>query len=227
MESLHNQDADGDELSSTWLLNNVVVDEPTFVPHELKTYRVVLIQDDGRALSNSVDSVVVEYVPKRLPVAKPKLPQKVVSGAELSIGDLKMDNGWMFVTDDNNYQERWTAGSAQSDSLTFAWLNEGKELTRASFPIKVLPPLAFSENAEDITIIWNPANPTYIAKAPQVNRALDEVSYQWFKDGEKLGEGINLSVTLQQGINRFTVKVFDKEAEQSASISTEVVVVTE
>lgn len=227
MNSQHNQDADGDALSSEWLLNGTVVNEPTFVPRELKTYRVVLIQDDGRGLSNSVDSAIVEYVPKRLPVAKPKLPQKVVSGAELSIQDLEMDAGWMFVTGDKNYQETWTAGSAKNDSLILAWLNEGAELTRAVFPIEVLPPLAFSESAEDITIAWNPANPTFIAKAPQVNRNLNEVSYQWFRDGEKLGEGIQLSVTLQQGINRFTVKVIDKEAEQSDSTSTEIVISAE
>ncbi|HBQ60394.1 MAG TPA: hypothetical protein DD671_12440, partial [Balneolaceae bacterium] len=117
MFSVNSTDGDGDELTSEWFIDGNPVEEPTFTPTENKTYRVTLVQNDNRQLPNSLDSAIVKYIPKRLPTPDPEIPELLVQGGTLSIADLELGEGWVFLLDGTYFQE-WTAQQVPEDSLT-------------------------------------------------------------------------------------------------------------
>lgn len=226
MSSLNTTDNDGDTLSSIWYLDGNKVEHPVFIPSEQRKYRMVLVQDDGRGLSNSLDSAVVEYIPKKLPEPNPVLPGILAEGAELTKEQLNLAAGWEIVSD-NTYSESWPATTIGTDSLTLAWVFEEQELTRASFAIQVIERLQFTVSPESVSLPWNPANPTTILKAPEVNRELSSVAYTWLQNGQVIGEGVYQEVSLIEGENRFTVRVTDLQVEQSSPVETEMIIITE
>jgi PKD repeat protein len=226
MASLSATDQDGDQLSTAWYLDGNPVSEPVFTPNEQRTHRLVLVQDDGRGLSNSVDSAVVEYIPKKLPVANPELPDLLAEGAQLTIAQIHLSDQWKFM-ESTAFSDTWTANSPQKDSLTVAWLNDGQALTKTTFKLQVVEKLAFVNQPDTVNLKWNPANPSAIIKAPLVNREPASVKYIWQQQGKTLGEGIQQELPLTAGENRFTVQVTDLQVEQSKPITVELIVITD
>lgn len=226
MATLSTTDNDGDELTSKWYLDGKEIANPVFTPHQLRKYRVVLIQNDGRGLSNSIDSAIVEYIPKRLPEANPALPGVLAVGAKLSRDQLNLTSGWQIVHN-NTYSDTWNADTTGTDSLRLAWVFEEQELTRSAFAIQVAEQLKFNGSPEPETLPWNPANPTTILEAPRVNRELGKVRYTWLQNEEIIGEGLQQEVQLEKGENRFTIRVQDLQVEQSSPVETEMIIITE
>ncbi len=226
MTSLSATDQDGDPLSTTWYLDGDQVSKPVFTPNEQRSYRLVLVQDDGRDLRNSVDSAVVEYIPKKLPEANPELPNLLATGAQLSIAQIHLSEQWKFVQG-SSYSDAWVAKSPQKDSLTVAWLNEGHPLTEATFKLNVVEKLVFTTQPDTVYLKWNPANPSAIIKAPLVNRELSSVKYIWQQQSKTMGEGLQQELPLVEGENRFTIQATDLQVEQSKPVKIELIVITD
>lgn len=220
------QDRDGDLVSTKWKLDGEPLAFPQFQTTEARPYMVTLIQDDGRGLPNSVDSTLLEINPVKIPTISPSYPQKVAQGAVLSIPGLSISGQWSFATQ-NFYETTWRAATIGNQSFELAWTPTGKEFSRATFPIIVVEPLKFTEQAAPIVVEWNPVNPTSILKAPSINRPLGEVQIIWKKAGEEIGRGLQISPKLIRGQNRFTIEVTDLNVEQSNPVEIDLVVTTQ
>ncbi|MEX0844466.1 MAG: PKD domain-containing protein [Balneolaceae bacterium] len=222
-------DDDGDRLSSQWKVNGQLIQNSTFTPTEVKNYRITLIQDDGRGVSNSVDSAVVEIIPIGHPEIDPEFPSKISLGGIISIENLQISDSddWKFFVD-GSYQGTWTAESTGNDSLQLTWFFENRPTSTISYPITVYEPLQFISEADTVrTAEWNPANPHTVITAPEVNREIPEVNYTWFKDGEEIGSGVRINLSIQEGENRFKVRVKDLFVKQTKPIETELKVIAE
>lgn len=222
-------DEDGDRLSSQWLVNGRPIPNPTFTPTEVKNYRIVLIKDDGRGISNSVDSAVVEILPIGHPEIQPEYPSQITLGRSITLENLRLPelNDWKFFID-GEYQTVWTAESSGKDSLQLTWFLEGSPSSTVSYPISVYDPLQFVAEDDSVrTAEWNPANPFTVIMAPKVNREVSEVNYTWLKDGREIGSGVRVNLPIQEGDNRITVRVKDLNVAQSEPLETELKVIAE
>jgi PKD repeat protein len=220
------EDKDGDRVSTRWMLDGEPLPSPVFIANEARTYTVTLIQDDGRGLSNSVDSTILEINPVKVPSINPNYPAKIAVGGTLTIDGLGLSNSWSFAQQDF-YEQSWQATSASQTELNLAWTPLGQELARKNFPITVVPRLAFTEQSQPQVIEWNSLNPTTILIAPKVNREASSVEYIWKKGTQVIGRGIQISPTLVRGQNRFTVEVRDLNVAQSTPVSVDVIVTTQ
>ncbi|WP_428236672.1 PKD domain-containing protein [Gracilimonas sp.] len=222
-------DRDGDRLIQQWKVNNRLIDDSTFTPTQLREYRITLIQDDGRGISNSVDSAVVHIIPIGHPDIDPDYPEQISFGGSLSISDLKIprQNDWRFVVD-GAYQNSWSADTPGPDSLHLMWFYEQRPTSSVKFPIVVSEPLRFTNEADTVrNAEWNPANPFTVIRAPEVNREVSQVKFTWLRDGEEIGVGYRISLPVQKGENRFRVRVRDLQVKQSSPVETEMVIITE
>tara|TARA_R110002096_G_scaffold52042_5_gene135757 strand:+ start:7118 stop:11836 length:4719 start_codon:yes stop_codon:yes gene_type:complete len=220
------QDRDNDMLSSSWFVNGKAVPTPTFKAEDKNGYKITLVQNDGRGLSNSIDSAVVTFTPTPFPVVKPQVPGKIVIGGALTTADIMVPQAWKFKNQ-AIYEDRWIAYSPGVSNVTLAWVPAGQELTTQSFQIEVVAPLQFTQQVTPKRVAWNPANPSFILSAPEVNRDLSDVSYTWKQRGQVIGEGLQMGVKLIKGENRFTVEVVDNAILQSKPITIDIVIVTE
>ncbi|RNC85546.1 MAG: PKD domain-containing protein [Balneola sp.] len=220
------QDRDGDLLTTTWKLDGQALPFPQFTVDEPRTYRVTLIQNDGRGLPNSADSTILEINPVRVPDVSPSYPEKIVVGGVLSIPTMGVSDSWTFANQ-NFYETSWRASAAGEQTFHLAWTPLGMELSRRPFTINVVEPLKFTEPATPLIVDWNPVNPTTVVKIPALNRPLSEVQIIWKQAGEEIGRGSQLSPRLIRGQNRFTVEVSDLKVSQSRPISVDVIVTTQ
>lgn len=220
------QDADQDMLTSTWILDGKPIQQPVFNVTNPQGHTLVLVQNDGRMLSNSVDSAIINVTPKPLPQAKPDLPKLIAVGSSLSLPDIRIDNPWRFKVQ-NRYELTWTAVNTASTTLTLSYIQDGLELVSQDFPIQVVPKLVFTETIAEQTIEWNPANPSFILKAPSVNRDATDVLYTWKQRGQTVGTGKQVSLQLLKGENRFTIQVTDQRVARSTPINVDVIIITE
>ncbi|MEQ8525284.1 PKD domain-containing protein [Gracilimonas sp.] len=222
-------DRDGDQLTSLWKVNNRVIADSAFTPTELRKYRITYVQDDGRGVSNSVDSAVVEIIPVGHPDISPEYPSRISLGGSISISDLKIpdQNDWKFVYS-GQFQDIWTANSPGADSLHLMWFFEDRPTSSVKFPIVVSEPLQFVSASDTLrNAEWNPANPFTVIRAPEVNRDVSQVKFTWLRDGEEVGVGYRINLPVQKGENRFTVRVRDLQVKQSSPVETEMVIITE
>ncbi len=220
------QDRDGDLLSTTWKLDGNVLPFPQFTVSEARTYRVTLIQNDGRGLSNSIDSTILDIHPVKIPDVNPVYPKRIAVGGVISIPNMNISNNWTFANQ-NFYETTWRAASAGNKTFDLAWTPLGMELSRKSFPITVVEPLKFTEQITPLIIEWNPVNPTAVLKAPAVNRPSSEVQIIWKQGGQEIGRGTQISPRLIRGQNRFTIEVSDLKVEQSRPVSIDLIVTTQ
>ncbi len=220
------QDRDGDLLSTTWKLDGEVLPFPQFTISEARTYRVSLIQNDGRDLPNSVDSTILAINPVKVPEVNPVYPSRIAVGGVISIPDMNITDNWTFANQ-NFYETTWRATSAGDKTFDLAWTPLGMELSRKSFPITVVEPLKFTEQATPLIIEWNPVNPTAVLKAPAVNRPPSEVRFVWKQGGQEIGRGSQISPRLIRGQNRFTIEVTDLKVAQSKPVSIDLIVTTQ
>jgi len=222
-------DRDGDQLTRLWKVNNQPLEAATFTPTELKKYRVTLVQDDGRGISNSVDSASVDIIPIGHPEINPVYPSQLSLGGSISLSSLGIPNqeDWKFFIDDQ-YQTTWMAESPGQTELTLTWFFEELPTSTVTFPITVSEPLQFVSDADTVrNAEWNPANPYTVIRAPEVNRDISRVKFTWFKDDQEIGSGYRINLPVQQGENRFRVQVMDLQVKQSSPVETELVVITE
>lgn len=220
------QDRDGDLLSTQWKLDGEPLPNPQFTASEARPYTVKLIQDDGRGLSNSVDSTILVINPVKVPDVTPNYPSSIVRGGVLNISTMNISGQWTFVNQ-NFYETSWRATTAGQSSFDLAWTPLGQELARKTFPITVVEPLQFTEQATPVIIPWNPVNPTTVLKAPSVNRPASDVQIVWKRAGEEIGRGLQISPTLIRGQNRFTIEVTDLKVAQSRPVSVDLIVTTQ
>ncbi len=220
------QDRDGDLLTTIWKLDGEPLPFPQFTVNEARTYRVTLIQDDGRGLPNSADSTILEINPVRIPDIAPSYPEKIVVGGVLSIPNMGVSDSWTFANQ-NFYETSWRATAAGEQTFHLAWTPLGMELSRRSFTINVVEALKFTEPATPEIIDWNPVNPTTVIKVPAINRPLSDVQVVWKQAGEEIGRGVQISPRLIRGQNRFTVEVTDLKVDQSRPISVDVIITTQ
>ncbi len=220
------QDRDGDLLTTTWKLDGKPLPIPEFKASEAKTYLVTLIQDDGRGLSNSIDSTVLKINPVKIPDVNPNYPTKIAVGGVLSIPNMNVSNSWTFANQ-NFYETSWRATTVGERTFDLAWTPVGMELSRKSFQITVVEPLKFTQSATPLILDWNPVNPTTVLKVPSINRPLNEVQVIWKKAGVEIGRGSQISPKLIRGQNRFTIEVTDLKVSQSKPVSIDMIVTTQ
>lgn len=224
--SASTQDADQDILTSTWILDGNTISNPVFEVTNPQGHKLVLIQNDGREFSNSVDSAVINVTPKSLPKANPDLPNLIAVGGSLSLPDIRMENPWRFKIQNRN-DLTWTAQNTDIQSITLSYIKDGIELTSQSFPIKIVPRLTFTETIDPRTVEWNPANPGIILRAPSVNRDASDVLYTWKSRGQTIGTGKQIGIQLVKGENRFTIQVTDQRVARSTPLTVEVIIIAE
>jgi PKD repeat protein len=224
--SASTSDRDQDILTSTWKLDGNTIPSPTFEVTNPGGHKLVLIQNDNRGLSNSVDSAIIRVTPKPLPTASPDLPNLIAVGGALSLSDIRMNNPWRFKNQ-GQYELTWTSTTPGLRSLVLAYIEEGNELTSKEFSVQVVPQLNFTETLETQTLEWNPANPSVILKAPSVNRDDSDVIYTWRQRGSTIGTGKQIGVQLVKGENRFTIQVTDQRVARSSPISVDLVIIAE
>lgn len=220
------QDRDGDLLSTRWKLDGEQLAFPQFTVTEQRTYRVTLIQDDGRGLSNSVDSTILDINPVKIPDVNPTYPKRIAVGGVIAIPNMNISNDWTFANQ-NFYETSWRASSAGEKTFDLAWTPLGMELSRKSFPITVVEALKFTEQATPIIIEWNPVNPTTVLKAPEVNRPVSDVQIIWKQAGREIGRGSQISPQLIRGQNRFSIEISDLKVAQSRPVSIDLIVTTQ
>ncbi len=222
-------DRDGDQLTSIWKVNGQALEGSSFTPTELGRYRVTLVQDDGRGISNSIDSAVVDIIPIGHPDMTPDYPSRISLGGTLSISELGIPqpNNWKFAIA-GEYVTTWEAQSPGETEFKLMWFYENLPTSQVSFPITVSEPLRFVSASDTLrNAEWNPANPFTVIQAPEVNRQVSNVKFTWFKNEEEIGTGYRINLPVQEGENRFTVQVVDLQVEQSLPVETEIVIITE
>ncbi len=220
------QDADGDLLTTTWKLDGQPLATPVFRASEPRTYTVTLIQNDGRGLSNSVDSTLLQINPVQIPAIEPVYPGRIAVGGSFSVGSLNIGENWAFENS-GFFETSWRAIEAGEQEFTLGWIPQGQPLHQNTFSITVVEALQFTEPATPIIIDWNPANPTTVLKAPAVNRKISEIDIIWKQGGQEIGRGLQISPTLIRGQNRFTIEVTDLNVAQSSPVSVDLIVTTQ
>ena len=219
-------DRDQDVLTSTWKLDGNIIASPTFEVTNQNGHKLVLIQNDNRGLSNSVDSAVIRVTPKQFPTASPDLPKLIAVGGAITLADIRMGDPWRFKNQ-GRFELTWSATTSGTRPLTLSYVLDGTELVSQEFSVQVIPRLNFTETPETKTVDWNPANPSLILKAPSVNREDSDVIYTWKQRGNTIGTGKQIGVQLVKGENRFTVQVADQRVARSSPISIDVVIIAE
>jgi len=220
------QDADGDILTTRWKLDGEWLPTPSFRVEEARTYSVLLIQDDGRGLPNSVDSTLMEINPVTVPEINPYYPERIAVGGVISVAELGIGQNWAFANQ-NFFESTWRATSPGETTFTLAWTPQGQSLSQRSFPVTVVEPLQFTEQPVPLIIEWNPTNPTTVLTAPSTNRSTSGVSIVWSQNGEEIGRGLQISPSLIRGQNRFTVQITDLKVAQSRPIQVDLIVTTQ
>lgn len=220
------QDADGDTLRFTWLINQKL--------HNADSVRffagrnvVQLNADDKRNLLNSRDSVVKEIQVVPPPPFPSSLPKHMIQGTLIEMQKLFETDAIGFVSA-NTITPTFQATTLGKQVLTLGWKPREAILKTETYDLTVWESLKFVEQPTPITLVWNPANPTTILTAPKVNRPdSNKVIYKWTKDKALLGFGKSLEVPLRKGENVFTVEASEEGVEGSTPTSTTITVITQ
>lgn len=221
------RDIDGQSVSNTWLVNNEPIDGNVFTPTEARKYRITLLQDDRQNAPNSIDSAVVEITPKDIPRIYPKYPGSVITGQSLNIDEIGLNSAWRFQRD-NSFSNTWTATKAGDQSLRIYWFKDDEPIYFRSFPIVVKPILSFDNEETTIKVDNTPANPEVIIEAPAINRSIHTVRFTWLSsEGQMLGYGPQMELTLTEGENKFIVRAEDIDTKGSQTVETTLIIVTE
>lgn len=221
------RDADGQSVTDTWLIDGQPIDGNVFTPTEARKHRVTLLQDDGQNAPNSIDSAVVEITPRDIPLIYPKYPRSIIAGQSLSIEELDISSDWRFPNG-NQYTSSWTADQTGIQDLRIYWFFEGDPIYFRAYPINIKPPIAFEQPQTTIELAHTPANPEKIISAPALNRNVNEVRFTWLtEDGQILGNGPQIELTLTEGENRFKVRAADLNTKGSQPVETDLIIITD
>ncbi|MFQ3597309.1 MAG: PKD domain-containing protein [Chloroherpetonaceae bacterium] len=220
------QDADGDTLRFTWLINQkpYAFDSVRFLAGR---HVIQLNADDRRNLPNSRDSVVKEIQVVPPPPFPSSLPKHIIQGTSIDMQKLFETHAIGFVST-NTITPTFQATTLGKNMLTLGWKPREAILKTETYDLTVWESLKFIEQPKPITLVWNPANPTLILSAPKVNRPdSNKVIYKWTKGKQVLGFGNRLEVLLQKGKNVFTIEASEDGVEGSTPTRTEITVITE
>ncbi|MCH8496082.1 MAG: PKD domain-containing protein [Balneolales bacterium] len=214
-------------------------------------YEVVLTQDDGLGLANSVKSVSkVLLVGQSRPV-RPALPWAIIEGERLSASDLGLPDGYVIVDSgewgadvmltvgqdlvagisDADGLEAAAFWSARDGRLFVGWQPRGAGeaiLAVYGFEIPVYERLRASESELSYEVDWNPVNSSVLVRAPGVTRSgADVVRYGWrVVGGEVVAEGAEVRLDVTRGRNEFELVITDDSRIRGGSEITIPVVIT-
>ena len=220
-------DADGDELTSKWMVNGDTLTAPNIYFDEPVNYTIKLIQRDGRGLSNSIDSAVVNVVPKRIPKIEPRYPNKLITNTFLNTEQLNLPDSVYFV-DNGQTVKRWAASQIGIQEMVIGWKPGKTILYKDTLTTEALAPLQFEQQPDKKVIPWNPANPRITLSAPPVNRKTEGGQYLWKgSDNTILGTGTTVQVPVKEGLNTIVLSLTEQGVYGAKAIQTEFVVETE
>jgi len=221
-----NTDADGDPLQQTWLINNQSVPEPVFTASENRIYDIKLILDDGKGLSNSIDTAYAKIKPIPEPDMNPGYPSRIAKGTGFSTQELNLKQSVWFAMG-NQYSRTWVAETAGDTTFTLVWKPGDRVLSSEEFNITVEPLLAFTGEVNEVPAEWNPDDPVITVEAPPVNRSPDDVLFTWTKDGQVIGYGPQIEVSVSEGENVIVVEARDLKVAKSRPAQVAIKIVTE
>jgi PKD repeat protein len=219
------RDAGGDMLRSTWLINGVETDRPVFDAMD-REYRIALVQDDRRGLSNSVQRVEKTLHVRFPEPVSPEVPDIMVASHSLSIVDLGLPSSYVLL-DGTREISSWSPDSAGTNIITYGWKPAGMVLEQSEVTVVVIEDLRFSRTSVEQDLEWNPANPSITLSAPEVNRdAEHRVMLTWKKNGERIAAGRTVRLPIEKGENRFTLTARDNHVAGSQPVEIPVVITT-
>ena len=218
-----NRDADGDVLQSTWMINGEETDRPVFEATE-RQYRITLIQDDGRGLSNSVQKMD-KTLHVRFPAAvTPEVPEVMVASHTLTASDLGLPAPYVLL-DGTREISSWTPDATGTNVISYGWKPAGMVLEQFEATVDVIEDLRFARSSVEQTVAWDPVNPAITIAAPELNR--DEghrVLITWKQNGERIAAGRNVRLPLERGENQFTLTARDNHVAGSNPVEIPVVI---
>ncbi|HUI28694.1 MAG TPA: PKD domain-containing protein [Candidatus Acidoferrales bacterium] len=218
-------DADGDSLSFVWKMDGIENDPSGLHLTIPGKHAITLIANDGRQMSNSVDSVSKEiFVTLKPDLNSVNFQKDWIAGSEVEISNITSLPQVGFVTD-SGFMSRTKVGSAGKQIIVLAWNPQGTILEKEQFDIEVWPSLEFKNVPAPVNTEWNPSNPTKVLNAPDVNRPDSRnVRYEWRKGGVVVGYGKIVSVPLTKGENVFSVTATDQDMVGARPVTVNVVV---
>ncbi|HKK25905.1 MAG TPA: PKD domain-containing protein, partial [Gracilimonas sp.] len=221
------RDIDGQFVSNTWLVDGEPIEGKQFTPTEARKHRVTLLQNDGQNAPNSVDSAVVEITPKDIPDIYPLIPKGIIAGKSLTTDEIGITSDWKFRSG-SSYRSLWTSETVGKQDLNIYWFEDDTPVYFRSFPIQVKPVLSFDSTRTTVEFNFTPANPELIINAPALNRSLNEVRFTWYSEnGQILGYGPQIELTLDEGENAFIVRAEDIDTKGSEAVETDLIIITE
>ncbi len=218
-------DADGDSLSFLWKMDGVR-QTPASTQFTVPGRHVItLVADDGRKLSNSIDSVSKEvFVSPKPDLKSVTFPKDWVAGSEVEITDITFLEQVGFVTD-SGVVSRMRIRSTGKQTITLGWAPKEMTLAKEQFDIEAWPALEFKNVPVPAIVEWNPSNPAMVLNAPDVNRPeTRSVRYEWKKGDIVVGYGKMVSAPLTKGQNTFSVTATDQDMVGARPAAVEIVV---
>lgn len=214
-------------------------------------YEIVLTQDDGLGLTNSVKSVSQIVLVRQPEVVRPALPAAIIEGERLRASDLRLPDGYVIVESgewgadvmltegqdlvggisDADGLEAAAFWSARDARLFVGWQPRGEGeaiLSVYGFEIPVYEPLRADESELSFEVAWNPVNSSVLVRAPGVNRSgADVVRHGWRAvGGEVVAEGAEVRLDVTRGRNEFELVITDDRRIRGGSEITILVVIT-
>jgi PKD repeat protein len=219
-------DTDGDNLSFVWKLDGVEKNPSGLRLTSSGKHVITLIANDGRELSNSIDSISKEIFVSAKPDLKSVVfPKDWIAGSEVDISDVTSLPQVGFLTD-SGFVSQMKIGSAGKQTIILAWNPQGTILEKEECDIMVWPSLEFKNAPVPMNIEWNPSNPARVLNAPEVNRPDSRnVRYEWKKGEDVVGFGKVVSVPLTKGENVFSVTAMDQGVVGARPVTVKMVVV--
>lgn len=220
------KDADGDKLSFRWRLDGVNYVQ-TAARFTAGRHTIQLMADDNRGLANSKDSIYTEINVIASPKLEPDFPQHILIGETLyGPNNWKKEN--IGFVSGNTLSNTYKLTQTGKVKVKLGWAPKGEILKEETLALTVWQPLEFSEKPAPITLTWNPANPTLILTAPDMNRPVErKPQYRWKRGSKILGYGQTQEVRLYKGRNTFTVEAYEPDVQGSKNATIEMVVITE
>lgn len=217
------RDTDGDALRATWLVNGTELERPVFEATE-RQYRIILIQDDGRGLSNSVQSRE-KTLHVRFPAAvSPEFPDVMVASHSLTASNIGLPAHYVLL-DGSRELSSWTPDSLGTNTILYGWKPAGTVLDEFEASVEVLDDLRFSHSSIEQTVEWDPVNPGITLTAPELNRGEDHrVLLTWNQDGQRIAAGRTVRLPLHPGENRFTLMARDNRVAGSQPVEIPIVI---
>jgi large repetitive protein len=217
-------DSDEDTLSFIWKIDGTMYSSSS-ITFPSGRHTITLIANDGRRLSNSIDSVQKDvFVIPKPDLKSIDLPKDWMIGGEMNIGEITNLSNIGYISD-FMINKTWLAKTIGDQTVVIGWAPRKDILTQENFSIHVWPLLEFANPPALKVITWNPSNPSIILTAPDVNRPeAHKVTYEWRKGQTLIGYGKVIGAPLNAGKNVFLLRAIDQDMIGARSSEVEIVV---